>query len=294
MQDEWGGAGPGTDRAIAVEGPLIRVRLSLSRMLWRIGPAWAVLFGAVAAGWLPFGTDAILRLAAAVMLGDLLWGISRRSPSNGSFGSPVAADAPFVSLPYAQPDAPLLRLLGALGRGLGMPADQSWQPSVVGALLALGLSLLLGPAALILTLLAALVLAWAWLWSARRGTRPRLALALLDVALPGVLGVSLAPGLPWEGGLPQAALALLAGFTVLQWGVYGAPDQDRAVRAGILAGEAGVLLALVALQRPVACALAAALFAPPTWWLARNRHEAAARGAFWWWAAFLAVALVAA
>jgi len=171
-----------------------------------------------------------------------------------------------------------------------MPAGQSWQPPVLGGLLALGVSLLLGPVALGLTLMAALLLAWAWLWGARRGGPPALALALLDVGLPGLLGASLAAQV---NDLPPAAVALLAGFTALQWGVYRAAYADRAPRAGVVAGQAAVLLVLVALQRPAACAIVAVLFSPPTRWLFRSPCEAAARGPFWWWAAFLAAVLVA-
>ncbi len=286
MQSDVGRAGQDATGIAAESGPLVRVAFSPGRTLWRVGPAWAVLVGAAAAGWLPADTGALLRLAAAVILGDLVWGSLRPLLPPAPVATPTSTSrTACVSLPYAQPAAPLSRLLRALGAGMGVPADRSWQPVAFGATLAVGLSWLLGPAALALTLVAMLVTAWAWLWASQRGAVPALALALLDVVLPGLLGVSLAGGWPPVDRSAFLAPALLAGFTLLQWGLYLVAARAGAWQAW--AGQLAVLLALVLLQRPAACALVAALFAPAAWWLARNPEQAAARGQSWWWTAFL-------
>ena len=74
MQPLSGTGGQG----VAETGPLVHLHFAPSRMLWRIGPAWAVVAGAVAAG-APLGNAAgLLRLATAVILADLFWGILRR------------------------------------------------------------------------------------------------------------------------------------------------------------------------------------------------------------------------
>ncbi len=173
---------------------------------------------------------------------------------------------------------------------MGMPAGRSWQPIAFGVVSALGLGWFLGPAALALTLVALLMTAWAWAWTVRRGQPPALVLALLDVALPGLLGASLAWTSFLVGRPLLLAVALLVGFTVLQWGVYRAARQAGAWQAW--AGQLAVLAGLVALQRPIACAIVAASFAPATWWLTRAPEQVAARGQVWWWAAFLAAFLL--
>lgn len=285
MQGDLGRTDPDA-AGMADSGPLIQVAFSLSRAVWRIGPAWAVLAGALAAGWAPSGGAAVLRLTAAVVLGDLVWGSLRRAVPPGPVSPfPSVPHASFAFLPYVRPEAPLVRFMQALGTGMGMPAGRSWQPVMLGAVFALGLSWLLGPTALALTASALLLTAWAWLWAVHQGPPPALALALLDVALPGLLGASLQGMLVPVGRSLLPALGLLAGFTVLQWGAYRAARQARAWQAW--AGQLAVLVSLVVLQRPVACAIVAALFAPATWWLARDPEQAAARGQFWWWAAFL-------
>lgn len=291
MQGDLGRTDSGATGIAAESGPLIQVAFSLSRAVWRVGPAWAVLASAVSVGWSPSGAGPILYLAAAVILGDLVWGSLRRLVPPGPV-RPFSLDShtSFAFLPYARPEAPLVRFLQALEVGMGMPAGRSWQPVALSAAFALGLSWLLGPTALALTLIAMLMTVWAWLWSTQRGTSPALVLALLDVALPGLLGVSLL-GMSSPPGRPLLlALGLLAGFTVLQWGAHRAARRAGAWQAW--AGQLAVLASLVALQRPVACAIVGALFAPATWWLARNPEQAAARGQFWWWAAFLAAFLV--
>jgi hypothetical protein len=74
MQPLSGAGGQG----VAETGPLVRLHFAPSRMLWRIGPAWVVVAGAVAAG-APLGNAAsLLRLATAVILADLVWGTLRR------------------------------------------------------------------------------------------------------------------------------------------------------------------------------------------------------------------------
>ena len=76
-------------------GPLMQLHLAPSRMLWRIGPAWAVVAGAVAAGVALGDAVSLLRLAAAVILADLIWGILRRiiPDSPGIEGTASLADA---------------------------------------------------------------------------------------------------------------------------------------------------------------------------------------------------------
>src|SRR5512135_2622598 len=86
-------------------GPLLGLRLSVSRHPWRIGPAWALVAGALAAG-VPFadGTS-LLRLAGAIVLADAAWGSVWSVMARGGAREP---DEPW-GLPYVQPAAPAMR-----------------------------------------------------------------------------------------------------------------------------------------------------------------------------------------
>lgn len=271
-------------------GPLVRMRLSLSRTLWRIGPAWSVLAGALVFGWAPTSAAAFLQLAAAVVLGDLAWGSLRQIVPLGSTGLGSPGASPLI-LPYARPEASLARVLNRLASNSELSAASAWQPLVASLVLVAALSLLLGPAALALSSGVVLLVALAWLLVANRRRYPALCLAMLDVTAPWLLGMSWA-GL---GGLASRTapgpFMLMAGFTLLQWGVYRARQSDEASRIGLWAGQAAVLVALIATRQAAACAIVAVLFVPPSWWLLRRDCSGLPRALPWWWAAFEVAAL---
>jgi hypothetical protein len=283
-----------TDAPVVEAGPLVQLHVELSRMLWRIGPAWAVLAGALAARASLSTPDVLLRLATAVVLADLAWGILRKVISDQPNDAAPATAVP--ELPYAQPAAPLARFLHALaaGQGRGQPGGRTaWQGPFAGLVLTVALSWLLGGLAPVISAMALgmILLGWAL---ARRGSRPALCLAVLDVALPWFLGAALA----WRG--QEAGILLLwfwlaASFTVLQWGVHRARLSGGQRMGGVWLGQMVALAVLLGLQQPWAMAVTAVLFAPPSWWLAR-REEAAGALALslpWWWAAMVLAAAVA-
>lgn len=268
-------------------GSLVQLRIAPGRMICRIGPAWAVLAGAVAVGVPLSAADVLLRLAAAVVLADLLWGVLRRViPDRPSPDGTTVRRLP--SVPYGHPDAPLTRFLQAVGTG-EQAAAVPWLGWVSGLVFALALSLLLGVYALALTFLAVAVMLLARAL-ALRGSRPALCLALLDVALPGLLGAMLV--WPKAGAGPWLGLALA--FTLLQWGWHRARLSAGLRPVGVWVGQVAVLAMLILLQQPAACVVCALLFAPPMWWLARRLEVGVAllRGLPWWWAALLLTAWV--
>lgn len=291
MHRDRGGVSPGSAGIVTHGGPLVRAQLTLSRTLWRIGPAWSVLAGALALGWEPVDTDAILRLVAAVVLGDAAWGSLRQMIP----GAPVGFESPHISpaiLPYTQPGAPLARLLSHLGGDAGQPAATAWQPLAVSLVLVIALSLLTGPAALALSAGVLLLVTLAWLLVVNRGSHPALCYALMDVTAPWLLGMSTAGLGAFTSHGAIRAFALLAGFTVLQWGAQRAARKGAAeLPVGVWAGQATVLAALIAAQQAWACAIVAALFSPPSWWLLRRGEDWLARALPWWWGAFGVAAL---
>ena len=270
-------------------GSLVQLRIAPGRTPWRIGPAWAVAAGAVAAGVTLFDANAMLRLVAALILADLVWGILRRIVPDRPSGAGTAFKwAP--SLPYARSTAPLSRFMQAVGAGERAEAVP-WLGWLSGLLLAVALSLLLGPPALVLSLLATVIMLLARAL-VQRGNSPALCLAFLDVALPWALGVAVASAsIQGEKMLWQVAALALA-FTVLQWGMYRACLTGGRPAAGLWLGHGAVLGVLVVLRQPLAAAVCAVVFAPPTWWIAQRgtADDMLTRGLSWWWAAMLLTA----
>jgi hypothetical protein len=280
-------------QGMAETGPLVHLHFAASRMLWRIGPVWAVVAGAVAAG-APLGNAAsLLRLATAVILADLVWGILRRiiPDSPGTEGT-AAPRTP--SLPYGRSDAPLARVMQTLASGQHASAAP-WLGWLGGLVLSLVLSLLLGTPALLITALAVgLIFLTRALF--RRDCCPSFCLALLDVGLPWALGAALVwPNVDDAAGVWFVQMWMLAAaFTVLQWGLYRARFSAGRRLVALYSGQVMLLGALVLLRQPWAVAVAALLLAPPTWWLAR-RGEAEivlVRALPWWWASMVAVAAI--
>jgi len=277
-------------------GPLVQLHIDVARMPWRIGPAWSVLAGALAAGASLATADAWLRLIAAVILADLAWGVLRKLVSTDP--QVVIRQAPSLSsAPYARPTAPLTRFLLALAVSQQGSADgvrAALQSLLAGLVFAGALSLLLGIPAMILSALAGFVLwlAWALL---RHGNRPAFCLALLDVGLPWLVGASLT----WRNldavllsrMLPTLVLAIM--FTVLQWGLQRARLSEGAPTGGVWLGQVLVLVTLVGLRQTWALGLVAVLFAPPAWRLLRctQADRALAFSLPWWWAAMLLTAV---
>jgi hypothetical protein len=274
-------------------GSLVQLRIASGRMLWRIGPAWAVVAGTLTSGAPLLATDALLRLAAAIVLADLLWGILRRVVPD----KPASNGTTFrwsSSLPYGRSDAPLARLLQMVGTG-EQTAAVPWLGWVSGLFFALALSLLLGGPVLLLTLfVVGLVFLARALVERKRG--PALCLALLDVGIPWLLGAAVVK--PDAGDAMQLwlgqAILLAAAFTVLQWGVYRARFSAGRRLVGLWLGQLLLVGALIVLREPWAVAVAVLLLAPPIWWLARRaeREAGMTRSLPWWWAAMLSVAMI--
>jgi len=237
-------------------GPLVRLHVSLSRTPWRIAPAWAVLAGALSVGS-PVSQPALaLRVVAAVVLGDIAWGLLRRSEATDA-SIPSAEQVQQVELPYSKNGAPLgtaLRTLASIG--------MSWQGVLAGFIFLLGGGVLIGLPAVALSVIAVLIGLWSWS-SARRDVTPAMSMALLDVLLPWLLGM-FSVGLACAD-IPSRWQPLLValGFTVFHWGTLHAVTGRAGQRSlAVWIGIVVVLAVLVALRMPWAAAVVAVLLAP--------------------------------
>jgi len=273
-------------------GPLIGLRVSISRNPWRIGPAWAVLAGAIAAG-APFDSGvALLRVAGSVVLADCAWGAVWAALPGDAPGGRPALD---WSLPYSGDGAPIRRILSGLS-SLNPASGCLEFAATVG--LAVGLAALLGILPLVLSV-AVVAVALVSQAVAQRGAYPALGHALLVFALPWSLGLALS----WRSGASLAVPLIVGGaFTLLQWGAQRAPLSGT---AGIWVGEVAVLVAMVGLRIPWAVCAASVLMLPASWWVRRGSilrdgkrsagistiAMALSRSQVWWWSVLLLAAL---
>ena len=197
---------PRRPRLGAGAGPLIGFGISIGPGVWRIGPAWAVLAGALASGAPLLGDAMPLRLVGAAILADSVWGVLWRltAADDADRANPLAEDE---RLPYFQPQSPA-------GRALGMLHDiapgASWRELMAALALTGVLSLLLGVPALVLSILAYAVILWAWALG-RADKQPAVCDALLNVGLPWLLGLLLARD---AFQLPVTMPPLLPGVTI--------------------------------------------------------------------------------
>lgn len=278
---------------------VLGLRVWLARHPLRLAPAWATLAGALASGGLRWQREDGLLLLLAIFLSDGLWGqlwtlLARQdSPASQESATNVALMPP---LPYAAPAAPASRLwrwlAGDSGQGEAQPTT-AWRALLMAALFSFGLALLLGPAALLLTVVA-LPLAGLARYLPRRSFCGALVQAVFEIGLAWLLGHLLFAGLRW----PPIPLVVAAGYVWLHMGALA------------LCGRRGLwlvnlaqlipLACLVALKRPLAAgALGVTLLPPLAWqpWLRGEGDEGGfdtgeylQRAQVWWWAGMLLAA----
>ncbi len=243
-------------------------------------PLWATVCGAVTAAANPLTLAGIARLLLALFLVELGWGelwlaltatdwatpLGRwrqwqYEPSHPS-ASNAATGRKKPALPYARPGSPADRLarwlaqLTSWGQMVFLPlVGPALGSALVGLLLSLALSAVLGRDFLLLTLG---VLASAQLVALASGGR--------GGAGPGA-GLAFRVGLGWLAGhlvfaplaLPSAALA-----GALSLAASGTEDSPRTLRRALWVGSyLAALLLLIALHRPLAVPFFAFLALPP-------------------------------
>ncbi|NOZ26626.1 MAG: hypothetical protein GXP39_01050 [Chloroflexi bacterium] len=269
-------------------GPLIGMRLWLTRSFWRLGPGWAVLAGALASGALVWRSQDLLRLLLLVFLADPAWGglwtilaERRHDTLDGDEWWPSTTFA----LPYLRPGSPAARLLGWAESDRSLVA--AWRLGLP-TLLATGLvALILGREAVLATLLALSLCMIGW-GTARLNGRPNTWVqASLTIGLPWVLGhLIYAP-------MTLASLGGGAAFTVWQRAALEVENGNQRAWWLLALSQLGVVALLVGTRHPL-WAAGVALASAPTWWTygrigAEEGNSAVlAHVQSWWWVALLA------
>jgi hypothetical protein len=238
----------GTDAEAAATG-VLNLQVWMDQAAWRPAGLWTFAAGLLASGALRLAGDLNWQaLALLALLVDAIWGgiwrlaggrsvlLTLPARSGASAASPAvggagASNAPF-SLPYLQEGSPAARLLAGDHTDVWAPALRVGAPV---ALLALGVSALLGVYALGLTLLVIVLAALGWTLRRSVGHPALLLHSVVAVGLPWILTVQQAQPAGAVAWLPQL---LLPGFWVLHhWG---------ALRTSHVVDQWGLLLMAVA------------------------------------------------
>jgi len=241
-----------------IGAPLISLRVNVSPVIWRIGPAWVVL----AAAW--HGRPAawsgvfLLQLATAVILADSIWGALWNVLRHDPAATPIAdlGQQKRMRLPYATPDAPASRLARWLSdEAQPGHALQGWPLALMLSGL---LALPLGRSALMLTAAVVLVSLLGLAWVRRRHPAPASLQALMMVTIPWLLGQSLV------GPMTTLTVPLIGGFTLLVWGLVRSA-QHTPVTWLAPVGLVLVVCTLVVQGAPVAAGLTGMAASIPFW-----------------------------
>lgn len=268
----------------------VNAQFWLGHFPWRITAAWSVLAALLAGGTLA-GWDTLnwQTLALLLLLVDPLWGSIWRLAAGRKEVLPLDAQALTYRfwLPYLQPSSPAHKVLGWDNTNVLPLLFRVALPSLV---LAAAVALVLGPFALVLTGLVALISPLGWTMRRSLALQPVLLQSVVTVALPWLLTVRLMGG-ELNGGWVTPVTVLAALATLHHWG------EGRLLRnhfdlfgAALLAlAEVGIVTLLVVAQAPFWLGLLVICWLPP--WLILLQRQPLQRVNFWWLAAFLVAAL---
>lgn len=255
----------------------LEVRSATSR-IW-LGPAWAVLCGAVASGGLELDWHTIVALLLAMLLADSLlgsvWSVvdSNLQVAEGAATGNPGSKTPAPSLPYTLPGSASARFAEFLSKRTAWWRSTVWPQKgnlVLGlafnSLLALLVSALLGGVPLLLT---AVALAFAGCRLVLRRSRQGVGLALGSCflgGLPWLLGYATFRDLGSVGselGMTGEALAMAAIYA-LAYHAYQVLSIEGLSSGAALLNLAHVTAAamLIAVKQPILAGCVALLFLP--------------------------------
>jgi len=290
-------------------GRWARLRLEPAGRLIALGPAWAVLCGAIASGRLGGDGRDLLTLLLALLLAEPLlgglWRVVVVSPwEDWAAAAPIGdQDLALPPLPYTAPGSPSARLtawlsawLARLGTASGAQLAQAVGELVGLAILALAVAIVLGWP-IVALLLVALAIAVVQAIGQRRGWWGTTVWpAIFDLGLAWLIGEGIFRELSLPGS--GASLAVAGLYTVAYAGGIALTRGDLRRGLAAFAGAQGlVVVLLIALQRPLYAGAVGLLLVPPLLlasWLGR----AGGRGAWllqgtqlFWLAGMLVAAL---
>jgi hypothetical protein len=260
----------------------------LGHFPWRPTAAWSVVAALLASGALA-RLDQLdwQSLALLVLLVDPLWGSIWRLAAGRNELLPLDAQALLYRfwLPYLRPDSPANKLLGWDNTNVLPLLFRVALPSLI---LATAVALALGPFALMLTALVALLSPLGWTLRRSLALQPVLLQSLVTIALPWLLTLQLTDlGDSWSR--PATVLAFVASLHHWGEGRLLRNHQDWFGAALLAIAEIAIVALLVIAQAPFWLGLLAVLWLPA--WLTIYQRQPLQRVNFWWLAALLVTAL---
>ena len=260
-----------------------RLQARLTSLINWLGPAWAALCGAVAAGSSDWQDAEWLQLALLILLVDVGWGVLWAAMGSTDWAAPLRrwrdwrSGEPVSSPPYTLPGSPGDRTSHWLGQLRAWWRDVFWPAcglslsAVVVALLGSAvLGILLGTDLLLLNVVALAVMQLGLAWEGGRGTVAPKWDAIIVVALPWLAGHMVS-----SETLTLSSVGLALAFT-LAWGAawQACSRWERLIGIG---AQFLVAVLLVALHRPLAAGGLLVLLVPQLMlhpWLERGQLSA--------------------
>lgn len=211
-----------------IAGRLVALDFRPARPLTLLGPAWAVICGAIASGGLLWQTHTVLNLVLLILLCDALLGAWRslwlhadwrttlpRNMASAHIWLMTSRETPrFFLLRWLQPISQRIRLLRVVAWPL---LDSEITGMLVAGLLALCVAVVLG---LVPTILTAVALALALIEGQIGAERGTLLRAVFEIALPWSIATSAFGNFSW------LALAAIALFTLMYLALIGMSSQQ--------------------------------------------------------------------
>lgn len=258
----------------------------LSGSPFRIAAGWSLLAGALMATGgeirnIPLSlAQAVLLFLLVDPLWGALWGAVSNSDSVPRIGQSIRSSRAW--LPYLRSGSPAARLFGHDGPGL-LPL--LFRVALPGISLSFLVAYVLGPTALIATLVVLSLSVSAWLHQFVALIPTELLHVPISVTLPWLMGLFYFGGADLLSSGPH--LVLIFFWTLHMWGVnrHRSRPDDRLGIGFTAFAQAGIGALLVWLQLPV-WLIPLMLFFLPTW-LSIYRGQQLERVAFWWLLALL-------
>jgi hypothetical protein len=247
----------------------VDLRLWPGRPLAGGGPLWAALCGLIASGGLKLDASVALTAGFALFLAGPLWGAVWQAVAAADWFTPFSArewtmPAPWVTLlPYTAPDSPAGQLAAGLGRARAWWRERLWPHHGTAVVelgvalpLSLGVALIVGRAAVVLTVAVWAMATLAQIVDRGMGTPPAELQAVAEGGLSWLLGHTVLGELTWPSVILAGAFALSYGATLTL--VAG----GRRSLVWLNGGQVTAIVLLVLEGHPISVILATLLLLP--------------------------------
>ncbi len=250
------------------------------------GPLWAALCGLIAAGGLKLSASSVLTVGFALFLTGPMWGAVWQAITAADWFTPFstsewATPGPWLKLlPYTAPDSPAGWLANSLGRAGIWWRERFWPRYgttvinlIVVSPLSLGVALILGRPAIVLTMAVWALAILAQLVDRGAGTPPIELQAIVQGGLAWLLGHTVLGELTW------LSAAMAGAFAVSYGAALALAAGRRSPLVWLNSGQGTVIVLLAAEGHSLPAVLATLLLLPQLYLQAYLHRDG---DAFWY------------